>query len=62
MGYVETNVDHVKDVMCVVTDMGDPMKTFEDNNILGYLDEEEENFILKKKRLELALTRYMDRE
>ena len=32
-GYAERKFDNLKDVMCVVTDMEDPMKTFEENNI-----------------------------
>ena len=38
------------------------MKTFEWENITEYLDKGETKSILKKKRLELALTKYMDRE
>ena len=48
--------------MCVVTYTEDPMKTFEEKNMPGDLYEEESKSILKKKRIELALTRYMDRE
>ena len=54
------NLEEVKYVMCVVTDMEDPMKTFEEENIPKYLDEDESNSILNKKSLELALTKYMD--
>ena len=61
-GYVERKFYNVKDVMCVVTYMEDPMKTFEDNNITEYLNEEEENSILNKKRIGLSLTGYMERE
>ena len=59
--YVERYFENVKDVLCVLIDMEDMMKQIEDNNILGYLYEEESNFIPKKKILELSLTRYMDR-
>ena len=48
--------------MCLVTDMKNPTKTFEDNNIPGNLDEEAEKSIPENKILDLALTRYMDRE
>ena len=54
-GYAERNIDNAKGVMCVVTDMEDPIKTFEEDIILKYLDEYEAKSILKKKRLELAL-------
>ena len=43
--------------MCVVIDMEDMMKTFEENNMTEYLYEEEAKSILNNKRLELALTR-----
>ena len=59
---MERNFDNAKDLFCVVTDMEDPMKTFEESNMMWNLYEEEEKSILNKKRLELALTIYMDRD
>ena len=59
---MERNIDNVKDVMYVVTDMEYPMKTFEEYKMPKYIDEDESKSILKKKRLELALMRYMDIE
>ena len=47
--------------MCVVTALEDPTKKIEDNNMPEYLNEQEVKSIPKKKRLESALTRYMDR-
>ena len=38
------------------------MKTFEEDNMPEDLDEKESKSILKKKIIELPLTRYMDRE
>ena len=61
-GYVERNFDNEKDVLCVVTDMEDLMKTSEEENMLENLDEEKSKSILKNRRLELALMRYLDRE
>ena len=49
-------------MLCVVTNMEDPMKTFEEDNMPEDLDEKESKSILKKKIIELPLTRYMDRE
>ena len=43
-------------------EMENTMKTFEEDNMLKYLDEDEANSILKKKKLELSLARYMDKE
>ena len=37
--------------MCVVTDIEDQMKTFEEHNAKKYLDEYEANSILNKLRL-----------
>ena len=48
--------------MCVVTDMEGAIKMFEEDNMPRDLDENESKSILNNKRLELALTRYMDRE
>ena len=59
---MERNFDNVKDVMCVVTYIEDPMKTFEENNMLEYVDEEEAKYTLKKKIIGLALKRYIDRK
>ena len=59
---MERKFDNTKGVMYVITDMEDTLKQFEEKNMMGYLYEEEENFNLKKKKLELALTKYMDRE
>ena len=61
-GYTDRNIDNEKYVMCVVIYMEYPMKMFEEDNMQKYLDEEEARSILKKKRLELALTRYIYRE
>ena len=47
--------DNAKDVLWVVTYMGDTMKTFEDNKMPEYLYDEEAKSILKNKILELAL-------
>ena len=41
---MERNIDNAKYVMGVVTDMEDTIKTFKENNIPEYLDEEEANF------------------
>ena len=60
--YVEINLDNTKDVLCVITDMEYPMIFFEEDNMSENLDKEEAKSTPKKKRLELALTRYMDRE
>ena len=49
-------------MLCVVTDMEDTMKKFEDDIISEDLDEEEAKSIAKKKILELALEIYMYRE
>ena len=38
-GYVEINLDNEKDVLCVVTCMEHPMKTFEENKTPSYLYE-----------------------
>ena len=59
---MERKFDNTKGVMYVITDMEDTLKQFEEKNMMGYLYEEEENFNPKKKKLELALTKYMDRE
>ena len=48
--------------MYVVSDMEDPMKMFEDSNMMEYLYEEESKSTAKEKMIDLALTRYMDRE
>ena len=48
--------------MCVVTYIDGPMKTFEEDKIIKDLDEGESKNILKKKRLELTLMVYIDRE
>ena len=53
-GYVEININNMKDVMYVVTDMEDKMKTFEEYNIPKYLFKEEVKSTLKHKILELA--------
>ena len=37
-GYVEIKFDNKKNVLCVVTDMEDPTKTFEEDNMSEYLD------------------------
>ena len=37
-GYVEIKFDNKKYVLCVVTDMEDPTKTFEEDNMSEYLD------------------------
>ena len=54
-GYVETKFDNSKDVICVVTDIEDAMQFLKKNNKTEDLDGEEAKYILKKKRLELAL-------
>ena len=56
------NFYNTRDVLCVVTDMEEPMKTFVENNTPEDLDEEEAKHIPDNNKLELALTRYMDRE
>ena len=61
-GYVQRKFDNAKYVIYVVTYMKDPMKCFEESIVKEDLDEQEANSISKKKRLELSLTRYMDRE
>ena len=48
---MERKINNEKYVICEVTDLKDPIKTFEENNIPKYLDECEANSILKKKRL-----------
>ena len=48
--------------MCVVTEMNNTMKFVEEKNMRKYLDQDEAKSILNKKRLELALTKYLDRE
>ena len=58
---MERKFDNTKYVMCVVTEMEDPIKNFEEN-IPKYLDEDEFKSTLKNKITELALKRYMDRE
>ena len=60
-GYVERNFENAKDVLCVVTDMEDPIKFLKRTLYRKIQMRRKENSILKKKRLELALTRYMDR-
>ena len=37
-GYVERKFDNAKYLLCVVTDMEDPTKTFEEDNMSEYLD------------------------
>ena len=37
-GYVERKFDNAKYVLCVGTDMEDPTKTFEEDNMSEYLD------------------------
>ena len=49
--YVERKLNNTKDVMCAVTAMVDPTKTFEEDNMPKYLDEYETKSIMKKKRL-----------
>ena len=39
-GYVERKVDNAKYVMCVVTEMGDPTKPFEEDNMPKGEDED----------------------
>ena len=58
---MERMIDNAKYVIYVVTDMDYPMETFEEDNMPKYLDKDESKYILKNKRLELALMRYMDR-
>ena len=58
---MERKFSNAKNVLCVVTYMEDMIKTFEEENMPEDLDKEEEKSILKKKILQLALTRYMDR-
>ena len=50
-GYTERNIENATYMMCVVTDMDDTMKKFEEDNVPKYLDEEEVMSILNKKRL-----------
>ena len=50
-GYLERNLYNATYVMCVVTDVEDPIKTFEEDNMPKYLDEDEAKSILKNKRL-----------
>ena len=60
---MERNSDNEKYMLCVLIDMEDPVKTFEEDNMPeNILDGEEEKSILKGKIRELALTRYMDIE
>ena len=59
---MERKFDNAKDFLCVVTYMEDTMKIYGDKNIQEFLDEEESKSIMRKKRLELVLTRYRDRE
>ena len=61
-GYVERKFENEKYVLCVVIEMEDQIKTFEENNMPEDLDEEEAKCTLKKKILELALTRYINGE
>ena len=49
MGCVERKLYNSKYVMCVVTEMADAMKTFKEDNMSKYLDEDEYKFIIKKK-------------
>ena len=49
---MEKVFDNTKDVLCVVIDMEDPMKTVKGDNITEYLDKEEAKSILKTKILE----------
>ena len=57
---MERIFDNAKDVLCVLTDLENMMKIFEENNIMEDLYEEEAKSILKNKILELLRTRYMD--
>ena len=50
-GYVEININNMKDVMYVVTDMEDKINTFEEYNIPKYLIKEEVKSTLKQKIL-----------
>ena len=59
---MDRNIDNEKYLMCVVTYIDGPMKTFEEDKIIKDLDEGESKNILKKKRLELTLMVYIDRE
>ena len=59
---MERKFDNEKYGMSVVTEMEYTMKTFEEKKMMKYLDGEEAKSTLKKKRLELALTRYMVRK
>ena len=59
---MEIKSENEEYVLCVVTDMEDPVKKYEEGKMLEHLDEEKEKSILEKKIIELALKRYVDRE
>ena len=56
-GYTERKFDNVKDVMCVVIDRKDPLKSLKRKKFRIILYEHEAKSILKKKSQELALMR-----
>ena len=59
---MERNIDNAKYMMCVVTDMEGTIKMFQEDNMPKDLDQDESKSILEKKRPELEITRYVDRE
>ena len=59
-GFAERKFDNEKDMLCMVTEMEDLIKVFKEENTPENLNEDAEYSTLKKKRLYLALIRYMD--